>query len=411
MLLVPFVARSAINKLRAADVPALHAHERLGNASEDRPDGTLIWFHTASVNESLSVLALITRMGVMLPDAHFLITSSCATSATRIAQRMPPRTVHQFAPLDAAGPLKRFLKHWRPKAAIFVACDLWPQMLCRTRATGATMALVNPQMSAQSQTFFAKVPKLAAYILAAFDLILAQTDAMAEAMVRLQAPAPRVARGQNLRHFSGPLPTDEDLIFEARAVLGHRPVWVAAHTNEGEEQIVLAAHKELCKTHPDLLLIICLSTPERGTAVVQHIADAGMEYTRRSRGDLPSKSVYLADRLGDLGNWFALTDMVFLGGSLRPIGGHNPFDVAQSGATALSGNHIFNFAETFSAMEAAGAARIVSDKADMVEQIDMLLRDTASREKAVKAAHAFATEEVEKLDTIARRLIKALRLA
>jgi|TARA_B110000879_G_scaffold204618_1_gene283827 3-deoxy-D-manno-octulosonic-acid transferase len=173
MLLLPFVARSAIKKLRAADVPVLHTHERLGTASEDRPNGTLIWLHTASANESLSVLALITRMGVMLPDAHFLITSSCATSATRIAQRMPPRTVHQFAPLDAAGPLKRFLKHWRPKAAIFVAYDLWPQMLCRTRATGTTMALVNPQMSAQSQTFFAKVPKLAAYILATFDLILA----------------------------------------------------------------------------------------------------------------------------------------------------------------------------------------------------------------------------------------------
>ncbi len=173
----------------------------------------------------------------------------------------------------------------------------------------------------------------------------------------------------------------------------------------------MAAHKELCKTHPDLLLIISPNTPERGTAVVQHIADAGIKYTRRSRGDLPSKSAYLADRLGDLGNWYALTDIVFLGGSLRPIGGQNPFDVAQSGATVLSGNHIFNFAETFSAMEAAGAARIVSDKADMVAQIDILLRDTASREKAVKAAHAFATQEVEKLDTIAPRLIKALRLA
>lgn len=410
MLLVPFAARSTIAKLRAADVPALRAHERLGNASEDRPEGTLIWFHAASVGESLSVLALITRMGVALPDAHFLITSGTATSATLIAQRMPPRSQHQFAPLDAPGPLKRFLKHWRPNAAVFVESELWPQMLRRTRATGAAMALVNARLSERSIKSWGKRPKLAAYILDVFDLILTQNDAMAEAMVRIHAPAPRVARGQNLKSFAGPLPTDEDLIFEARAKLGHRPVWVASSTHAGEEQIVLSAHKKLRETNPDLLLILVPRHPERATEVVQYIADTGMEYTRRSRGDLPEKAVYLADTLGELGNWFALSDIVFLGGSLLPIGGHNPFEVAQSGATVLSGNHVFNFAETFSAMEAAGAARIVSGSDDLAAQVDTLLRDTASREKAVKAAQDFATQETDKLDTIATRLINALSL-
>lgn len=410
MLLVPFVARSTIAKLRAADVPAVRAHERLGNATENRPDGMLIWFHAASVGESLSVLALITRMGVALPHAHFLITSGTATSATLIAQRMPPRSTHQFAPLDAPGPLKRFLKHWHPDAAIFVESELWPQMLRRTRTTGARMALVNARLSEKSLNSWAKRPKLAAYILDVFDLILTQNDAMAEAMVRIHAPAPRVARGQNLKSFAGPLPTDEDLIFEARAALGHRPVWIAASTHKGEEQIVLAAHKQLQKTHPDLLLILVPRHPERGAEVVQLIADTGMEFTRRSRGDLPARAVYLADTLGELGNWFALGDIVFLGGSLLPIGGHNPFEVAQSGATVLSGNHVFNFAETFSAMEAAGAARIVSGSEDLAAQIDVLLRDTASREQAVKAAQAFATSETGKLDTIATRLINALRL-
>ena len=410
MLLVPFAARSTIAKLRAADVPSLRAHERLGNASEDRPEGTLIWFHAASVGESLSVLALITRMGVALPDAHFLITSGTATSATLIAQRMPPRSQHQFAPLDAPGPLKRFLKHWRPNAAVFVESELWPQMLRRTRATGAAMALVNARLSERSIKSWGKRPKLAAYILDVFDLILTQNDAMAEAMVRIHAPAPRVARGQNLKSFAGPLPTDEDLIFEARAKLGHRPVWVASSTHAGEEQIVLSAHKKLRETNPDLLLILVPRHPERATEVVQYIADTGMEYTRRSRGDLPEKAVYLADTLGELGNWFALSDIVFLGGSLLPIGGHNPFEVAQSGATVLSGNHVFNFAETFSAMEAAGAARIVSGSDDLAAQVDTLLRDTASREMAVKAAQNFATQETDKLDTIATRLINALSL-
>ncbi|MCX7566279.1 3-deoxy-D-manno-octulosonic acid transferase [Sulfitobacter sp. F26169L] len=411
MVLVPFVARSTTRKLRAAGVPAHRAHERLGNATEPRANGTLIWFHAASVGESLSVLALITRMGAALPHAHFLITSGTATSAALIAQRMPPRCVHQFAPLDAPGPLKRFLNHWRPDAAVFVESELWPQMLRRTRATGATMALVNARLSERSLASWAKRPRLAAYILDVFDLILTQNDAMAKAMVRIHAPAPRVARGQNLKSFAGPLPYDEDLIFNARAALGHRPVWIAASTHAGEEKIVLAAHKKLRKTHPDLHLILVPRHPERGAEVVQHIADAGMDYTRRSRGDLPAQAVYLADTLGELGNWYALGDIVFLGGSLLPIGGHNPFEVAQAGAMVLSGNHVFNFAETFSDMEAAGAARIVADADDLAAQIDALLQDDHALTKAITAAKAFANAETAKLDTIATRLINALGLS
>ncbi|MEH6522231.1 3-deoxy-D-manno-octulosonic acid transferase [Sulfitobacter sp.] len=411
MLMVPFVARATTRKLMRADVTAYRAHERLGHATENRVEGTLIWFHAASVGESLSVLALISRIGAVLPKAHFLITSGTATSATLIAQRMPPRCVHQFAPLDAPGPLKRFLKHWQPDAAIFVESELWPQMLRRTHATGASMALVNARMSERSIASWAKRPRLATYLFEVFDLILTQNDAMAEAMVRINAPAPRVARGQNLKSFAGPLPQDEDLIFEARAVLGHLPVWVAASTHAGEEQIILAAHERLRVSHPDLHLILVPRHPERGDEVLKLITETGMDYTRRSSGDLPGGAIYLADTLGELGNWFALSDIVFLGGSLLPIGGHNPFEVAQSGATVLSGNHVFNFAETFSAMEAAGAARIVADADDIAAQIDALLRDKQSRDKAVAAAKTFAHSETAKLDTIAARLIKALRLS
>lgn len=411
MLIVPFVARATTRKLMRADVTAYRAHERLGHATETRAEGTLIWFHAASVGESLSVLALIGRMGAVLPNAHFLITSGTATSATLIAQRMPPRCVHQFAPLDAPGPLKRFLKHWQPDAAIFVESELWPQMLRRTHATGASMALVNARMSERSIASWAKRPRLATYLFEVFDLILTQNDAMAEAMVRINAPAPRVARGQNLKSFAGPLPQDEDLIFEARATLGHRPVWVAASTHAGEEQTILAAHKRLCETHPDLHLILVPRHPERGDEVLKLIAETGMEYTRRSSGDLPGGAVYLADTLGELGNWFALSDIVFLGGSLLPIGGHNPFEVAQSGATVLSGNHVFNFAETFSAMEAVGAARIVADSDDIAAQVDTLLRDKHTHDKAVAAAKTFSNAETAKLDTIAARLINALGLS
>lgn len=411
-LIVPFAARSTTRKLRDAGMTVTRAHEKLGHATQERQgSGPLIWFHAASVGESLSVLALIARMGVAMPRAHFLITTGTATSARLVAGRIPPRTVHQFAPLDAPGPMKRFLKHWRPDAAVFVESELWPQMLRRTHARGTRMAMVNARLSERSVAQWRKMPKLSAYMLDVFDLILTQNDAMAGAMVALNAPADRVARGINLKSMAGPLPIDEDALFEARAALGHRPVWAASSTHPGEEEAVLKAHKTLLKRYPDLCLILAPRHPERGDDVTGLIAGAGLSLTRRTRGDAPGGQVFLADTLGELGTWYALTDVVFLGGSLRPIGGHNPYEVAQSGAAVLSGVHVANFAETFAEMEALGAARLVADADDLATKLDTWLSDDDARAKACSAAAGFAHGQTDKLDNIAARLIKALGLS
>lgn len=411
MALVPFATMVETRKLRRAGVSVMRAHEKIGHATEPRAqDGPLIWFHAASVGESLSVLALMDRMGRKLPDAQFLITSGTATSANLLSTRLPARSVHQFAPFDAPGPLKRFLKHWRPDAAVFVESELWPQMLRRTHAQGAKMALVNARLSERSMQRWRKRPALARYLLEVFSLILTQNDHMAQSMVDMHAPADRVARGINLKSMAGPLPLDEDALFEARAAIGHRPVWVASSTHEGEEQAVLAAHKILLKSHPDLCLILAPRHPERGQEVMNLIAGAGLSLTRRTRGDMPGAQVFLADTMGELGLWYALSDIVFLGGSLKPIGGHNPFEVAQSGAAVLSGTHVTNFAETFAAMEAAGAARMVADGNDLAAHVDRLLIDDAARAKACAAADAFVAGQTDTLDTIADRLIAALEL-
>ncbi|MCZ4254731.1 3-deoxy-D-manno-octulosonic acid transferase [Sulfitobacter sp. G21635-S1] len=412
MALVPFATWAVTRKLRRAGVPVVRCHEKLGHATEPRdPDAALIWFHAASVGETQAVLALITRMGVALPQAQFLITSGTATSATMVARRMPPRCVHQFSPLDAPGTLRRFLRHWRPDAALFVESELWPQMLRRTHAQGARMALVNARLSARSIANWRRFPKTARYLFEVFDLILTQNDAMAKAMVEINAPADRVARGINLKSLAGPLPQDEDALFEARAALGHRPVWIASSTHPGEEETVLAAHKSLLEQHPDLCLILVPRHPERGQDVTNLIAGAGLSLTRRTRGDMPGGQVFLADTLGELGTWYALGDIVFLGGSLRPIGGHNPFEVAQAGAAVLSGNHVANFAETFAEMEARGAARLVADAGDLALRVGALLDDPAALEAAKAAATAFTRDRTDMLDGIAARLIKALELA
>src|SRR5690606_9054266 len=225
VVLLPFAMRLERRKLRDADIPTERVREKLGRATIARPDRCLlIWFHAASVGESMSVLSLITHMGEQLPNAGFLITSGTATSAKLVASRLPPRCVHQFAPLDAPGPLKRFLKHWRPDAAIFVESELWPQMLRRTYAKGARLAPLNARLSAKSVEKWASRPALARYMFEVFDLILTQNEAMAKAMLIMHAPPERVTRGSNLKALSAPLPVDDMALREARTTLADRPL-------------------------------------------------------------------------------------------------------------------------------------------------------------------------------------------
>ncbi len=409
--LLPFAARMEKRKLARAGIDPRRAGEKLGHATQARGAGTLIWFHAASVGESLSVLSLIARMGEALPEARFLITSGTATSAKLVATRLPPRTVHQFAPLDAPGPLRRFLAHWRPDAAIFVESELWPQMLRRTHASGARMALLNARLSERSVERWTRRRTLARYLFEVFDLILTQNDRMAEAMIAMHAPPDRVEAGTNLKALSAPLPVDDAALREAQDALAGRTVWVASSTHEGEEEAVLAAHGTLLARWPDLHLILAPRHPERGDRIAELIQTAGLAATRRSRGDAPGGAVYLADTLGELGTWYALSDVVFIGGSLRPIGGHNPFEAVQAGAAVLSGPHVANFAETYADMQRAGAARHVADAPELAAAVANLLEDRAALKDMQTAAAAFVTAQSDLLDRISARLIQTLSIA
>lgn len=411
-VVLPFAAIVEHRKVLAAGMDARRAREKLGHASDRRPDGQLIWFHAASVGESLSVLSLIERVGAALPEARFLMTSGTPSSATLVAKRLPARCQHQFAPLDAHAPVSRFLTHWQPDAAIFVESELWPLMLWRSHSAGVPLALLNARLSAKSVKGWLKRPHTAKMLLSVFRLILTQNAHMARMMIEMGAYEDRVQPGVNLKSLSAPLPQQPALIEQMSQALAGRPVWIASSTHDGEEQTVLAAHEHLLKTHPDLCLILAPRHPERGPRVAQLIADHGWPDLRRSAGAVPSADapVYLADSLGELGSWYALSETVFLGGSLHPIGGHNPFEVAQAGAAVVSGVHVSNFAETFSGLEGAGGAVLVNDAQGIARVVDSWLRDPAARAQVVAAAQSFCTAQTGALDGVAAQLIAALDL-
>ena len=408
----PLAWRKVRAKLKAADVPEIRQRERLGFASQPRPVGRLIWFHAASVGETLSVLSLIKRMGTQIEDAQFLITSGTPTSAALVEKRLPPRTRHQYPPLDSAGPVDRFLDHWHPDAGIFVESELWPRLIVEAARRGTQLALLNARLSEKSVAGWKKRPDTAEYILEHFRLFLTQNDRTAANLIAMGAPADRVQPGTNLKAMSDPLPVDRTTLADIRAQIGNRPVWIASSTHAGEEEIVLAAHAELLKRWPDLLLLLIPRHPERRGEVATLIEEAGQTCALRNAQQeiAPETQVYVADTLGETGTWYALCPIVFLGGSLKEIGGHNPFEPAQAGAAVITGPGYFNFAETFAPLVDSGGAIEVSSSADLARSVGLWLSDNEALAAAQAAARSCVNTQKSALDEVVESLRKDLAL-
>lgn len=450
----PFAYRNVARKLAAAGVAPERIAERIGRATQPRPSGTLLWCHAASVGECLSALTLINGLLRDNPTLEVLLTSGTATSAEVLRNQMPARCRHQFAPLDSRRALRRFLAHWRPDMAIFVESELWPQMLLRTRALGIPMALLNARLSKSSLKSWGKLPDTARLILSCFDMIHAQDLATETGLRALAADPSRIAKGPNLKSAAPALRFDPAQKRGFVAALQGRPTWVAASTHPGEEQVVLTAHAALLRDHPDLLLILVPRHPERADEIIRLIEDHGLHHHQRSLPvtsagalgpsarttspvspvssgssgapvteasqptpspipepePIPADQVYLADTMGEMGLWYSLSPIVFLGGSLVPVGGHNPFEPAGAGAAVLHGPLYDNFAEGYAAFAANGGQVEISDAPALAQAVDHLLRTPAALAAMVAAAQDFAQAQNAGLDALIAQLGKMVQI-
>ena len=408
-LLAPLAYRRVAARLAAQGIPAERLPERLGHATAPRPGGKLTWFHAASVGESLSVLRLIDHLGGLHPHISFLVTSGTATSARVVAGRLPARATHQFAPLDSAAAMRRFLAHWRPDAGIFVESELWPQMLLEARAAGVPLALVNARISERSARNWARFPATARHLLGQFRLIHCQDSRTAAQLRGLGLE--KAEKGPNLKALSDALPVDDAALSDLRAALSDRPLWLASSTHPGEEEIVLAAQAEVLARHPRALLILVPRHPDRAAQIAAQITAAGLAAARRSTGEEigGDTAVYLADTLGETGLWYALAPLTCLCGSFTPVGGHNPYEPAHAGSALLHGPLYANFAGPYPALDAAGAARRV-EASDLGGAVASLLDDPAALRQMRDKAQAFANAQEDVLDGFARALSKTLGL-
>lgn len=374
--------------------------ERLGRAGLPRPEGPLIWLHGASVGEALSALPLIDRLLAGDPRASVLVTSGTVTSARLMAERLPERAFHQFAPVDLPGAVDRFLDHWRPNLALWLESELWPNAVRAAAKRDIPMVLVNARLSKRSHRRWRAVPGFARSLLGAFKLCLAQSPADADRFAALGAA--RVESVGNLKYASPPLPADDAVLKTLAAMIGTRPVWLAASTHPGEEAIIAEAHAKLRARHPALLTVIAPRHPERGAAIAAELAASGAKVARRGAGETPTAEtgIYLADTLGELGLFYRLAPIAFVGGSLVSHGGQNLLEPAQLDCAILHGPAVFNFEAIAGAMRDAGATERVFDAGSLAAAVDTLLTDEGLRARRTKAAAEVAAGEAGVLDRI-----------
>lgn len=387
--------------------------ERKGIASQPRPEGKLVWLHAASVGESQMLMPVILRILAHLPHCNIVITTGTVTSADLLAQQLPKRAVHQYAPADHPKAVGNFLAHWQPDLAIFAESELWPNMIMQTKALKIPMALINARMSATSiERWDKRGKKSGQVLLGAFDLIMAADTTTAAGLTWLTGR--EVEAAGNLKDAAPALPVDKLALQKLKSAIGRRPVWCAASTHVGEEILVGSAALAVKAKKPKALLILAPRHPERAKEVKDILTKMGLSVLRRSSHRMPTDKtdVYLVDQIGKMGLVYRLAKTAFVGGSLlEGLSGHNPLEPARLDCAVITGPHIASFADTYMPMMAFDGVKRILSPDDLAPAVLKYLSDPKARKAKAKAALNFAESRDAVLDYVWQHLHPLLKKA
>ena len=389
----PFLPLVLARRARSGKEDPARLGERLGryNHRESLPDAP-IWIHAVSVGETVAAVALIKAMRTAGETASILLTTNTVTAAARAdALSSCDDVTHLFQPLDHPDMVAAFLRRLRPRLAVFLESDFWPNLVTMTAQAGTPVAFVSSQLSDRALARWERQPRMASALFGAADLVLAVDQAQADRLIALGAKPGAVQVGGSLKLPAASTP-DDGLVTMLRGAAGDRRILLAASTHHGEDEVVIAAAGTLGE---DWFTIIAPRHPERGADISGLCNDAGRQAPRRSAGEAPAAgdSIYIADTLGEMDSLFAAADIVFLGGSLVPVGGHNPAEPAAHGRAILTGPHVFKNRAEFDMLAAAGVVTMISDADSLASAATDLASapDRLARIAAAGRAHAAET--------------------
>ncbi|MDP9710135.1 UNVERIFIED_ORG: 3-deoxy-D-manno-octulosonic-acid transferase [Pseudomonas fluorescens] len=337
-----------------------------------------IWVHAVSVGESIAAAPMIRALLQLYPQLPITVTCMTPTGSERIHAMFAnePRIQHCYLPYDLPCAAARFLDRVQPKLAVIMETELWPNHIHQCAKRGIPVALANGRLSERSAKGYGRFSKLTAPMLAEMSLFAVQTEAEAQRFRDLGARAETVEVTGSIKFD---LTIDPQLLQRAAELRGQwqaqeRPVWIAASTHEGEDEVVLNAHRRLLANHPDALLILVPRHPERFNSVFELCQREGFATVRRSTGASvdAQTSVLLGDTMGELLFLYALADSAFVGGSLVPNGGHNLLEPAALAKPVISGPHLFNFLDIAAQLRSAGALAEVDDAEGLATEVQRL---------------------------------------
>jgi 3-deoxy-D-manno-octulosonic-acid transferase len=401
-IVYPFMGPFLAIRARNGKEDRSRRYERYGYPSADKPEGPLVWFHAASVGESMAVMPLIERVDAL--GINTIMTTGTVTSAELVADRLPERTFHQYVPLDLKPAVRRFITHWKPDLAVFTESEIWPMTVLELSARRIPQVLVNARMSDRSFDRWRAASKLASALFSNFAHVTAQSKVDAERFRTLGASP--VSVSGNLKVDTQALPCDEAELAQLKIQIARRPTWIAASTHHGEEEIVAKVHLKLAANMPGFLTVLVPRHPNRGDEIAALLKRRGLRVARRSSNEPLSDDidVYLGDTIGEMGLFLRLGSVAFIGRSMVATGGQNPLEPAQTGTAILSGQHVHNFRDAYSNLLHAGGARLVRDEENLAANLEFLLKNPAERGKMIAAA----TKTVREMGGALERTVEIL---
>jgi 3-deoxy-D-manno-octulosonic-acid transferase len=360
----------------------------------DAPLSESLWVHAVSVGEVNAAAPLIDALRARWPDVPLVVTTTTPTGAARVQALWKGVVRHLYFPFDLPGAVRRFLAQLRPKLAVVMETEIWPNLYVAIGRAGIPLTMVNARLSQRSWRGYQPLLPLIRLTLSQPTLIAAQSHEDARRLRSVGAPAERMRVVGNLK-YDLRLPEGLDALAEQRrAAWGNaRPVWIAASTHEDEQAAVLAVHARLRERFPDLLLLWAPRHPERFASVVEACIGQGFRTRTRSADERAQADTecFVIDSLGELMGFYATADVAFVGGSLQAIGGHNVLEPAALGVPSVVGPHTFNFAEATSLLREEGALLQVANVDELQRALGDLLAD-APRRQAMGAAGRLTVE-------------------
>lgn len=382
--------------------------ERFACSKLARPEGKLLWFHAVSVGEVNSIIPLIVKIKAIRPELNILFTTSTLNSAQIVVLRLEGHVIHQFSPIDSWPVIKLFLYKWKPDLAIWVESEFWPNMIFETNKT-CEIILVNARISHNSFLKWLKHKEFCQAMLENFSLILPQSQKTEQYLKILGAK--NVKYLGNIKYASPPLPSGDFALKSVQKMISRgRRIFIAASTHDKEEQVICDVHQGLRKIFPDFLTIIVPRDPSRSKEIIQMIKEKGLSLAIRSQNEdiTDVTDIYLADTIGELGIFYRLSDIAFIGGSLINKGGHNPLEAARLNCAVMFGPNTFNFTEVCEQLVNEHAAKYVKDANDMKEHLQKLFGNVNMLTEFQENAKRVAENNNEILDETIKIILKRI---